>query len=242
MKNDFGMKVEILNATSFPQKTIYAALHQCYSDIAVSTLPEKLTEKECGIIIVKRLLEGGKGHFSPIELASIVFSFEGLPHSVVQQLTRSRIGVSYSIQSFRYTSEHIIKAANDKIDIEDVIYLRPIGVYHDREPGGYRYEQKQRDEDMSLAKYLVKHVAKRLNEGMPPEQARGMLPFDYRQHMLMGCNIRSLMAFLDRRAKKNAQAEIQKLAELVMIEFEEYSPDIAKWYRFSRYHKSVLAP
>lgn len=242
MQNEFGMRVEILNATPLPQSTIYCALHQCYSDTAVSALPNKLTESECGGIIVKRLLEGNRGHYSPLENASIVFSLGGLPHSVMQQLTRSRIGVSYAVQSFRYTASHIIQVSENKIDIENVIYLRPVGVYHDREPGGYRYEQKDRDEDLSLARYAVKHVAKRINQGMPPEQARGMLPFDYRQHMIMGCNIRSLMAFLDRRSKKDAQIEIQKLAELLLSQFNEYSREIAKWYRENRYQKGILSP
>jgi len=77
---------------------------------------------------------------------------------------------------------------------------------------------------------------------MSEEHARGMLPFDYRQHFVVTFNMRSLMHFLDLRAKKDAQLEIQQLCELMMPHFLEWSPAIARWYQFTRLGKGRLAP
>lgn len=236
---DFGFGIRVLIATEKPQTAVYLAMHQCYSDHAVK--PCTLSENECGEIIVKRLLEGDRGHFSPFESSTITFGLEGINHGTLQQLLRSRIGVSPSVQSFRYTSEHITKAANNLLEIEKVIYLRPCGKYHDREVA-YEYDEKTRSEDLSLANFCVKHVAKRLKEGMPAEQARGLLPFDYRQHAVITFNGRSLMAFFDRRSKKDAQIEIQILSKLMFEKFHQWQPETAEWYFKNRWSKARLAP
>jgi thymidylate synthase (FAD) len=238
--NNFRFYMTVLAATPLPQHIIYLGMHQCYSENAVNW-SEKLTNDECGDILVNRLLEGDKGHYSPTEAGTITISLEGFNHGTLQQLLRSRIGVSPSVQSFRYTKKHIIEAGEGKRDIEDVVYLRPIGKYHDREQS-YEYTAETRAEDLSFCTYAVKHVCKRLREGMPSEQGRGQLPFDYRQHAVLTMNTRSLMGILDRRSKKDAQAEIQILATLLMEIFHMWQPATAKWYLDNRWGKARLSP
>lgn len=237
----YGFYVSVVRATEKPQTAVYMGLHQCYSSEAV-TEPKNLSEEEAGEIAVKRLLEGGKGHFSPFESPSITFVLEGLNHGTLQQLLRSRIAVSPSVQSFRYTSQHIIEASEDKKDVESVIYLRPVGVYHDREAGEYDYTAALRAEDLSVARFMIKHVGRRLKQGMPPEQARGQLPFDYRQHAIITFNARSLMAFFDRRSKKDAQAEIRILSDLMLEKFSLWMPKVAGYYLRHRWERAFLAP
>jgi thymidylate synthase (FAD) len=55
-------------------------------------------------------------------------------------------------------------------------------------------------------------------------------------------NVRSLMHFLDLRAKLDAQLEIQALCELMMVEFEKWTPAIAAYYKEKRWGKARLAP
>jgi len=238
---DYGFHVTVVAATPLPQHLVYLGMHQCYSTEAVAW-SSKLTESECGQIDVKRLLEGGKGHYSPYEHASITFVIEGVNHGTLQQLLRSRIGVSPSVQSFRYTSNHILEAASGERDIEKVVYIRPPGTYHDRESGIYSYDPSTRAEDLSLCSFLVKHVAKRLKNGMPPEQARGQLPFDYRQNAIITYNARSLMGFFDRRSKRDAQNEIQILTKLLMEKFICWVPETAEYYMKNRAGKALLSP
>ncbi|MEO1764985.1 MAG: thymidylate synthase (FAD), partial [Cyanobacteria bacterium J06629_18] len=42
--------------------------------------------------------------------------------------------------------------------------------------------------------------------------------------------------------KKDAQLEIQKLCELMLIHFENWVPAIAEWYKSHRLAKARLAP
>lgn len=238
---EYNFSIKALRATINPQTAVYMAMHQCYSDKPVQE-PTSLSEIECGEIIVKRLLEGGKGHYSPFEQATITIVLGYLPHSLLQQLLRSRIGLSPSIQSFRYTSLHIIEAALGTRPIEDVIYLRPVGKYFDRDPGGYDYTPARRERDLIHSINVVNYVATLLNEGMPPEQARGLLNFDYRQHGLITLNARSMMAILDRRSKKDAQIEIRILSELIMNKFKLWMPHVGIWYEENRYKKALLSP
>lgn len=237
-----GFSVKVLNATPLPQTTIYMGLHQCYSSEPVD-MPQK-TEEQCGVIIVDKLLKGGKGHYSPLEHASISLGIRGFNKATIDQLLRHRIGVSPSVQSFRYTSKHITKAASNQGDvkaIEKVVYIRPVGHYQSRE-GLYYYDPTTRNEDLSLARTCVVNAARRMSQGMPAEQARGCLPFDYRQHVMITLNVRSLMAVLDKRTPENSQSEIRTLANMMMEIFLIYTPQIAEWYKRNRYGKSKLAP
>jgi thymidylate synthase (FAD) len=237
---DFGFSVGVLAATPNPQNAVYKGLHQCYSADPVEA-NFKPSEMDSGNIAVKRLLEGDRGHYSPFEHATITLVLGGINHGTIQQLIRSRIGVSFSIQSFRYTSEQILKAADGTTDVERIAYLRPVGKYHDREIS-YDYTQKTRAEDLSVVSFLIKHVAKRIREGMPAEQARGMLGFDYRQHGVVTFNTRSFMGFFDRRSKKDAQIEIRILAELLLEKFHQWQPVVADYYIKNRWGKAKLAP
>jgi thymidylate synthase (FAD) len=57
-------RVEVISQTPNPQQTIYAALHQDYSEGFVFDDRHKFpSETECGEIAVKRLLAGNRGHY-----------------------------------------------------------------------------------------------------------------------------------------------------------------------------------
>jgi thymidylate synthase (FAD) len=55
-------------------------------------------------------------------------------------------------------------------------------------------------------------------------------------------NLRSLLHFMDLRAKRDAQLEIQQLCDLMWPHLESWAPEIASWYGTSRLHKARLAP
>jgi thymidylate synthase (FAD) len=77
---------------------------------------------------------------------------------------------------------------------------------------------------------------------MSEEHARGLIPFDFRQHFVMSCNLRSLLHFLDLRFKKDAQLEIQKLSEMMWAHTQDWVPEISAWYEKNRLGKARLAP
>ena len=234
-------RVELLNATLNPQLTIWCAMHQDYSEDFV--FDEKaLDETEAGEIVVRHLLKGERGHYGPLEHPAITFNVGWFPHSVMQQARTHRVGVSFDCQSGRYTGQRIIDAVNGTRDIEEVFYLRPVGTYRDRQGKSYEYTEDQRKIDRIICIDSAVRYKLAIESGRAEEHARGMIPFDFRQHFVVTFSLRALLHFLDLRAKRDAQEEIQALCDLMWPHLEAWTPEIAAWYRTSRLHKARLAP
>lgn len=233
--------VRTVQKTETPNKVVYTAMRQCHSD-ELTSIDSAPDERRCGALIVKHLLKGDKGHFGVLEHPSIVLQCGYFPHSVMQQARTHRVGISFDVSSFRNVSTKLLQVADGKIDIEDVIYFRPLGKYVDHKGAKYEYTDAMRVDDRVKAIEAVRHYANRLASGMSEEHARGMLPFDYRQNFVVSFNCRSLMHFLDLRAKKDAQLEIQQMAELMMVEFRKWMPEVAAWYEENRWGKARLSP
>jgi thymidylate synthase (FAD) len=235
--------VEVIAATPNPQQVVWAAMHQDYSEHYVCDSRERWPdEQHSGELIVKHLLSGDRGHYGPLEHPQITFNVGYFPHSMMQQVRTHRVGVSFDVQSFRYTGQRIIDVVEGKQDVEDVFYLRPLGKYTNRQGKHYVYTEEQRTEDLNWCLEACKHYKKRIDEGLSEEHARGLIPFDARQHFVLSCNMRSLMHLLDLRWKKDAQLEAQKFCELLYIHFEQWSPAVAQWYKENRAKKAKLSP
>jgi thymidylate synthase (FAD) len=144
--------------------------------------------------------------------------------------------------SFRYTGSRIIDVVAGKRDIEEVFYLRPIGSYTDRQGKRYDYTEELRQEDLAWCLEACKRYQQRIEQGFSEEHARGLIPFDVRQHWVMSANVRSLMHLLDLRWKADAQLEAQQLCELIWKQFQDWVPGVAIWYETNRAKKARLAP
>ena len=239
MGNQF--KVEVLSATANPQRLIYQAMRQCHSPFPIYTGDYDKYEAKYGELVVKHLLQGGRGHYGPLEHPVITFNCGNFPHSVIQQATRHRIA-TWDVQSFRETSAQIVAVSEERLTVEDVVYLRPVGIYHDRKTGRFEYTERMRQFDLDYCKQAIDCYASNVKRGMPPEQARGLLCFDYRQHFVASFNLRSLMHFLNVRSKKDAQLEIQSLSKLMFEKMQTWVPEIATWYEKNEFEKGTLAP
>ena len=240
---DPRFRVELLAATPNPQQCIYAGMHQDYSEgFVADDRGEWPDERRAGEICIKRLLAGERGHYGPLEHAQIVLNVGWFPHSVMQQARTHRVGVSFDVQSMRYTGERICRAANGDLDLEEVFYLRPVGDYSDRQGKKYHYSVEQRATDLNLCQAAADRYRDLLAAGYAEEHARGILPFDYRQHFVVSFTLRALLHFLDLRAKLDAQLEIRILCDLMWPHLQEWAPQIAEWYEKSRLHRARLAP
>ena len=74
------------------------------------------------------------------------------------------------------------------------------------------------------------------------EHARGILPFDYRQHFVVSFSLRAFLHFMDLRAKLDAQLEIRQLCDLMWPHMVAWAPEFAGWYEKNRLHRARLAP
>lgn len=236
-------RVELLGASVNPNRAAYAAMHQDYSEDFVydEWINTKLTEREAGEILVRRLLK--VKHFGPLEHNFIMFNVGYFPHSVMQQARTHRVAVSFDCQSFRYTGSRIAKVASGELDPEEVFYLRPVGEYVDRQGTKYKYTESMRQQHVEQcinAAYV--YQTNTLAYGMAEEHARSMIPFDTRQHFVVSFNARSLMHFLDMRMPADAQLEIRQLCDMMYPHFEAWMPEVAEWYTNNRKGKNQLAP
>ena len=233
--------VKPISATFEPQRLIWMAMHQDYYEGTVADT-EAPPETEAGELVVKHLLRGERGHYGPLEHPAITFAVAGFPHSVVQQARTHRVGISFDVQSMRYTGKRVAAVATDKLGVEDVFYFRSVGNYADRFGKKYAYSKKMRETDMQVARQMSTIYGYKLQEGFAEEHARGMLPFDYRQNFVLSFNLRSAMHFLDLRSKLDAQAEIIDLCNLMVPLLQKWAPEVMNYYIEKRLGRARLSP
>jgi thymidylate synthase (FAD) len=160
----------------------------------------------------------------------------------MQQLRTHRVGISFDVQSFRYSGNRIVDVVEGRRQVEEVFYLRPVGSYTDRHGSKYEYTQEHRNFDLDYCFQAAILYRQRLLDGFSEEHARGLIPFDVRQHWVMSVNARSLMHLLDLRWKKDAQLECQQFCDLLFPHFQVWMPEVADWYLENRAKKARLAP
>lgn len=238
---DPRFRVECLARTHDPQTVVWFAMHQDYSENFVFN-EDPPSERRAGELVVKHLLAGNRGHYGCTEHPSITLNVGWFPHSVMQQARTHRIGVSFDVQSGRYTSQRILDCAAGKRNVEDVFYLRKPGHYTDRQGAKYTYTEDARRIDLARCQDAANHYAAQLRAGLSEEHARDLIPYAIRQHFVVSFNLRSLMHFIDLRYKRDAQDEIQQLCALIYPHFTQWAPEIADWYSTNRLHKARLAP
>lgn len=257
---DKYFRVEVVNKMSNPQQLVYAAAHQDYcedfvwdeqywrlGDAVYEHDDDKIgqwpSEEHAGELVIKMLLKGNKGHFGPLEHAQIVFNCGWFNHATMQQLRTHRVGVSFDCQSMRYTGQRIIDVANGSRDVEEVFYLRPVGTYSDRQGSRYEYCEELRECHKARCLDAANNYASDvLYRGLSEEHARGMIPFDVRQHWFLSCNLRSLMHLLAIRGKADAQLECQWLCQLILPHFQAWAPQVYQWFYDNQWQKGRLAP
>ena len=231
-------RVTVISATGDAQKLAYLALHTDYSPDYVTDT--ELEESKCGEIIVDRLLKGNRGHWGPLEHANISFAIR-CDHNTLMQLTRHRL-LSFDVQSMRYTSDQYCAVAHEKIDVDEVFYVRPEGIYESRSKTGYAWNERDVAQTKERIIDACKLYATEIERGVAPEHARMMLPTCYLQNSVVTGNLRAWLHVCEIRNKLNAQLEIQTIAEMLTAELQRWCPEVMQWWKTNRERKAVLAP
>lgn len=231
------MRVEVLRATPDPERLVWTCAHQCYTpDFAMD---DKVPETHENLLI--DLLN--RGHYGPFEHPQITFNIGGISRACLAQLTRHRIGVTFDVQSHRYT-----KVENAEPTPEYFVfppYLEEGVKGHARGVGKVKLSSHPRAvawEFRRAYKNALDTYRELLADGVPPEDARLVLPEGIKINLTMSANARSLMHILDMRLPPNAQWEIRELCERLLDLAEEWMPVTFGWYRQKRAGKQYLAP
>lgn len=231
-------QVERVAATDMPLQLAYIALHNDYAEDFCPTT--HLSEDRCGEIVVDRLLKGDRGHYGPLEHASLTLALRA-DHNSIMQLRTHRLG-SFDVQSMRYTGARIEKVATHKLKVEDVFYVRPPGEYRDRQGDPYAWSELDVEEALAVAFNAALDYKRLRDKGVSEEQARGVLPTSFYQNAIVTFNARAWLHLLEMRLKADAQWEIRVLMEQVERQVQRWIPEVHAWWATHRRQKARLAP
>jgi len=227
--NDSLLSVDVLSCTTNPQTLVWQAAHQCIASEPVSVCCS-LGETKAGLSVVEHLLAGNRGHYSPLEQPSLSVRVSYAPHSLMQQF-RTHRHLSFSVQSFRYTSSQFISYATEEAEVNTDRLQK---LFYFKEP---------LFQDYQLAHDACNRYRLDVEErGLLPEDARGRLPFDLRQHLVVGGNLRAWWHVLDLRLKPDTQPEFQQLMVQVQTLLQGWVPQLQEWYNTKRATKAILSP
>lgn len=138
------------------------------------------------------------GHLSPIEHASASFLISGISRACSHQLVRHRLA-SYSQQSMRYAVQD-----REVVFPDSIVDLDIRGEY------GYAC-------DLAFDVYQ-----EMLDNGVPMEDARMVLPIGSVTRLIMTCNLREWRHVIELRCSKNAQWEIRAVcADILRVLYAE---------------------
>ena len=238
---DQNLKVVKLQSYPIPEQVIWQAAKGDYSEAPVHDLHPP-SPSECGKWVVESLLANERGHWGPLEHPQITFSCSGFVHSVIVQARTHRIGITWDVQSQRYTGKRVLKVASGELDVEKVFYIRPCGFYTNRLGKKYEVTESWRLIQRDHIVQACKSYAYDYENGMAEEHIRDHLPQCIRQNFVGSFNLRSVLHFLDLRSKLDAQIEIQALCEALTPELKLWTPNIWNYYEEKRLHKARLSP
>jgi len=247
------MEVQLLEATEDPEELICQAARNDYMEEYVGETPfdemmesvEGETMDERMETLIHHLLE--HGHFGPFEHPHATFAVKGISRSCMAQITRHR-HVSFDIQSMRYVSFDDVDPA-DVREGEMVVVppsaTDPDWVGRNQETGPVDEETAAEREQLFRETIANSFEAYQelLEYGMPPEDARYVLPIGTKVNMVMSMNARMLMHVADMRAAADAQWEIRQMTRDVLDLAAEWCPITFEYYEEEmKNRKNRLAP
>lgn len=199
MEGSYSMKIvpmeaKFITATPNIAEVIEHGCRTCYKshNLVKEGSAEKLFNQ-----IVKQ-----SHHDSVCEHGSITM-YLTIDRAVLAQLTRHRIGFSFSVESQRYCNYSKGKFGNE------VTFIKPA----DLQEGTYSYDAWKWAMEDAEAWYFTL-----LEEGIKPETARSVLPNSTKCELTITGNIRAWRHFFQLRASGHAQIDIQNLCKLIHCE------------------------
>ncbi|WP_337102358.1 FAD-dependent thymidylate synthase [Paenibacillus sp. YIM B09110] len=211
------------------------AIRTCYSPLK----PTEVIAQEGAKYFGTAASDGGSGtdadrlfrhifrskHTSTLEHITYTFAVEGVSRSLLAQLTRHRIGFSFSVQSQRYVKF----GSDDKSGGFDYVTPPSLnGKTRALQPWGVEHAIDEYEDAMRKLQY----VYDRLREaGVPAEDARYVLPNAAVCNIVMTVNLRALLEFYAKRRHGNgAQWEIADLAETLREEVTKVDAWVAPFF------------
>ena len=204
------MKVILQDCTINPYNNLYGAYRVCYSakppeDVWEDIKSNKTSQDKIKSFIEERLKTG---HTSPLEQIVFTYSISGISRSLSHQLVRHRAGISFAQQSQRYVK----LKEDDLFDFVTPESWRKAGMTEDF------HDLMVHSNDLYL---------KACNAGVPPEDARFVLPNAACTNFQLTVNFAELLHIGDVRLCHQAQWEFRKLVSRMKSELSKVHPDLS---------------
>lgn len=145
---------------------------------------------------------------TPLEYISVVLYLDNVSRAAQQQITRTRTGVAFSIESMRVVPKENF-ATNHMYHIPDRIANDP---------------DKLEEFHKSMLD-IEKEYNRLISEGVAVEDARGILPLNIFSTITMCINMRSLFHMIFSRTCNKAQGEVHDIALAILEELRPYLGD-----------------
>lgn len=188
------MKAEFITATPNIAEVIEYACRTCYKSHHLTK--EGSAERMFNTIVKQN-------HHDSVTEHSSITMYLTIDRAVLAQLTRHRIGFSYSVESQRYCNY-----SKDKFG-KNVSFIKPLDIPEDC----ILFDMWQ--SAMSQAEF---HYFALLEKGLKPEAARSVLPNSTKCELTITGNVRAWRSFFKLRASGHAQGEIKYLSKLILDE------------------------
>ena len=247
------MEVRLLEATEDPEELICTGARNDYSEVFVGdqTFEETMADIDGDSLETKQETLIGHllnhGHYGPFEHPQATFAVKGVSRSCMAQITRHR-HVSFDVQSMRYVAFDDVDPA--AVREGEMVVVPPSAT--DPDWVGRNQKTGQVDDDTTAERDeifrntvadSVEAYQNLLDLGMPPEDARYVLPIGTEVNIVMSMNVRMLMHVADMRAAADAQWEIRELTESILDLAAEWCPITFEYYEENMKHrKNRLAP
>lgn len=201
--NTVELKVEVMNYFNDPLKAMWIPARNCWYRGDFDSL-EKEYDKDKAVKLLKNIYN--KGHLSIFEMAPFQYKISGMSRSCLSQLTRSRIGWSYAVQSQHFQTHDNFKYKN----LEKYV------------------DEKHKNEYYELMEQINIFYKKSISSGIPKYIAREVLPNSCSVHLVLKTNLRSLDHFWKLRKGEDNTPEIRRLSKLLYDETEKVFPELDK--------------
>lgn len=198
--------VFIVAMTPHPLDVLYFAAKTCKSSTDLNFL-----QSHCKAVSVKEKAEflaelWRKGHTGIFEHVTVTYAVEGISRACLAQLTRHRIGISFSVYSQRDGNALLGKEP----------FVAPPTISEDTSYTFY-----------SALTHTVLAYDKLVAMGVPPEDARYILPMATKTHLVMTVNLRELgHLYKERTLNPAAQWEIKNLVRALVDELALQVPEL----------------
>lgn len=196
------MNIELISHTPEPEKCVALAARLCYSPATIAELRQSLDSSDVEAFLHKIM---SLGHHSVLEHASFTFGIEGISRVTSHQLVRHRIA-SFSQQSQRYVSHREEFTSIMPDSIADNLEARQIFAF--------------------MSETVHKAYAQLVDMGIPPEDARYILPNATETKLVMSMNARELLHFFALRCCRRAQWEIREMSVEMLRLVKKVAPVI----------------